>query len=206
MPSIASIRFDVNPQVAIALEQLGVLLTDYHYSQHAKERILAYTAVHGTPSGCPELDREDEHDAELVFTSELPAVPFDSSAWDREIDTVTLDVEMLLAGTHPFPLMDPCEGPDEVVWRDDAVEPDSEPRAPDEDWYHPHSPNHPANRPGALPRLSGGSPDYEPTPEDLQDLAAWSEALDRERDIEDARDWYRRNPLSQFNDHIRNDD
>jgi hypothetical protein len=106
----AQIVLDVNPQVAVALEQLGLLLDDYHYSAYAKARILAYTAREGTPTGCRYLDREDEHDAEMVFVDSLPAVPFDSAAWDRE-DTF-LDARMLAADTHPLPFGDGPDAPD----------------------------------------------------------------------------------------------
>jgi hypothetical protein len=37
-----------------------------------------------------------------VFVAELGPVDFSSGAWDRE--DVFLDAEMLLAGSHPFPL------------------------------------------------------------------------------------------------------
>jgi hypothetical protein len=187
MATIACIPFDVNPHVAIALEQLGVLLDDYSYSQHAKERILAYTAANGTPSMCPELDASDEHDAEMVFVAELPAIPLDDPAWDRE-DTF-LDAAMLADGTHPSPF--------------------GEPRAPDEDYYHPYSPNHPANRSVTLPPVSGGCDEepegFVPSPSDWDSYREWSERLDAERDLEDMRRWYKRHDLSEFNDHIRND-
>jgi hypothetical protein len=86
---------DVNPQFAGALAQLGILLDDYHYSAHAKGRILAWTALHGTPALCPELDLEDEADAELVFVASLPEVPFDSPAWGEP------DEATLIAGEAP---------------------------------------------------------------------------------------------------------
>jgi hypothetical protein len=187
MSSVARIPFAVNPHLAAAAAQLAILLDDYSYSAHARDRIVAYTIANGTPTGCPELDREDEHDAEMVFTSELPAVPFDSPAWDRDIDVVTLDVEMIEAGTHPFPLMDPSEvdGPD----------------APD---YGPSWSDHlhaliTTGKTLPLP-ISGGAPEpYEATPEDLEDYDRWSEEVARRRAIESQRAWYRRNPLSRFN-------
>jgi hypothetical protein len=199
MPSIPGIPFDVNPHVAQALVELSILMDDYHYSQHAREQILAYTAAHGTPSGCACLDREDEADASMVFEESLPIVPWDSPAWDRETDTITLDVPMLEAGVHPFPLLDPSDWPAEATLI--AHE------APD--GRHVVA-KMLAN--GVLPPISGGcdecydGPDaevddpYEPTAEDLADLADWSERLDRERDIAEQREFWRRTPIEAFNE------
>jgi hypothetical protein len=190
MSRMSGIPFDVNPQIRTALVQLSILMDDYHYSQHAKERILAYTALHGTPSLCPELDVEDEADAELIFVAELPAIPYDSPAWDDD-GSVILDMPMLWTGTHPYPLMDPSE--------------------PDEATLISHEASDGAVvaakmiESGVLPPLSGGSPEpYIPSKEDLQDLADWLEQLDRERDIAEMRRWYARHDLSEFNDSIRN--
>jgi hypothetical protein len=105
----AQIPLDVNPQVAVALEPLGILLDDYHYSAHARARILAYTAREGTPSGCPELDAEDEHDCEMVYVEAFGPVPYDDPAWDDE--TMCLDVGLLARGVHPWPI--PAVGDDD---------------------------------------------------------------------------------------------
>src|SRR5262245_12448065 len=115
----------VSPSVGHALEQLGVLLDDYHYSPHARGRILSYAAAHGTPTGCADLDREDEADATEVFVAELGPVDSDSPAWARE--DVFLDAELLAAGTHPWPL-----GP--MVGDDDRTGPS----AADERRRRPH--------------------------------------------------------------------
>jgi hypothetical protein len=149
--SISSVKFDVNPQLRPALEQLGVLLRDYHYSEHCAGRILAYTAIHGTPSLCPELDVEDEHDAELVFVASLSPIPYDSPAWDDD-GAVLLDVGMLLAGVHPFPIGEPDEA---TLISHEA----------------PDGPNVAAKmiRAGVLP-VSGGSPEpFVPTEADWAD-------------------------------------
>jgi hypothetical protein len=53
----------------------------------------------------------------------------------------------------------------------------------------------------SLPPLSGGSPEFTPSAEDLADYAAWSAELDARRDAED---FYRRHPLDEF-DAIRTD-
>jgi hypothetical protein len=52
---------------------------------------------------------------------------------------------------------------------------------------------------GVLP-VSGGAPEpYQPTPEDLADLADWLERLDRERDIAEQREFWRRHSIAAFN-------
>jgi hypothetical protein len=51
-----------------------------------------------------------------------------------------------------------------------------------------------------IPPISGGSPEpFEPDASDLPDYAAWSEQLDRLRDLEEQRQWYRRNRIEGFN-------
>jgi hypothetical protein len=185
--SVCTIPMDVNPHVAAAAEQLGILLDDYHYSPHCRDAIVAYTVAHGTPTGAPGLDREDEHDAEVVFVAELKPVPYDSPAWDDEF--VFLDAEWLAAGVHPLPFAEP-----------DA--PDGNP--------HLHFPGiaSVAERNGLAP-IAGGAPEFEPSPEDLSDYHAWAEDLDRRRDAMDmprlkdlddrrqdraaVREWYRNN-------------
>jgi hypothetical protein len=148
---------DVNPVIRRALGELSTLLEDYHYSQHARERIVAYTAREGTPTGCPELDPEDDHDAEMVFVAELPEIPFDSPAWDRE--DVFLDVRMLAAGVHPLPFGD---GPD----------------APDADPQFAFPGIAPLAERLALPSISGGAPGHVYTDQDHADHMAWLDSLD----------------------------
>jgi hypothetical protein len=70
-----------SPSVRKALVQLGVLLDDYHYSQHAKEQILAHVAREGTLAKCEYLDPDDEADCELVFVESLDSVPYSSPEW-----------------------------------------------------------------------------------------------------------------------------
>jgi hypothetical protein len=64
-----------------APRSLAAWLLDADYSQHARERIVAYTIREGTPTGCPELDPADEWVAEGVFVEALPAVPQTSAEW-----------------------------------------------------------------------------------------------------------------------------
>jgi hypothetical protein len=169
----AQIPLDVNPQVAAALEQLGVLLEDHHYSAYAKARILAYTAREGTPTGCRYLDREDEADAEQVFADSLPAVPPDSPAWDRDT-SVIFDVEMLAEGVHPWPIPTRPEDDDTRAVPPDAVllPPELEPEF-ELDRFEPSPEDWEALRRWALeveagclglsiPPVSGGAPEPEP--------------------------------------------
>ena len=53
-------------------------------------------------------------------------------------------------------------------------------------------------------QLADGS--YEPMAEDLAYYGAWSEALQRQRDIEDQRAWFAANSLETFNRDVRNPD
>jgi hypothetical protein len=46
-----------------------------------------------------------------------------------------------------------------------------------------------------LPPIAGGSPAYEPTPQDWEEYRRHFDAVDAET----VRDWYRRHPLSEFN-------
>ena len=78
------IRLDVNPQVAVAAAEVGVLLEDYHYSPRARADIVKYIIATGMVDGAPGLDAEDQPDAEMVFEQSLPRVPFDGPAWDVE--------------------------------------------------------------------------------------------------------------------------
>jgi hypothetical protein len=178
----ASIAKDVNPQIARAAAELGILLDDYHYSPHARDRIVRYTIAHGTPTGCPELDREDESDASAVFESELEPIEFSSDAWDRD-GGVYLDVPMLIDGTHPTPF-------------------GTEPAGPDSDRSIPTVGLVPPvleDLAAALPPIAGGSEEaepFEPGPDDLADYGRWSEALERRREM---LSWYERNPIAAFN-------
>jgi hypothetical protein len=46
---------------------------------------------------------------------------------------------------------------------------------------------------------------YQPTAADLQDFADWSERVRQEQDLAEQREFWRRNPLSRFNEE-RGDD
>jgi hypothetical protein len=180
---------DVNPQIARAAAEVAVLLMDYGYTPHARDQVVLYIRAHGTPTGCPELDREDESDASAVFESELEPVPYSSPAWDRD-GGVYLDVPSLIDGTHPLPFAEP--EPDEATLISHE--------APDG--------RHVARKmldAGTLPMpISGGAP----TDADRADFEAWLEQVDAgyppDDQVEAVRAWYRRNPLGEFNA-IRND-
>ena len=172
-----TVPMDVNPGVRRALVELSTLLEDDHYSEHAKGRILAYTAREVTPTGYPELDPEDEHDAEMVFVAELPEVPSDSPAWDRE--DMAMDAGLLAEGRHPWPV--PAVGDDD---RESEAEMDAAVAAHDE-WL---------SSVPSLPPVAGGGPEpFEPTAEDWADYRRWAEELDAREELRAAEE--RHNPM-----------
>jgi hypothetical protein len=149
-----SVPLHRNPALRPGLAALVSWLLESDYNAHCIGRIFDYTAVEGTPTGCPELDPTDEYGANSVFCDALDLVPYNAPAWDH--DDVFLDAELLAAGTHPFPMPEPPDAPDDG----------------------PH-----ARFPGvrALPRISGGSPAAEPfTPSqaDWDDYSRWSRELE----------------------------
>jgi hypothetical protein len=181
----------INPAVRPGLDALSLWLEQNHYSQHARERILAHTAAEGCPFGSPCIELEDEAGASGAFLRALPAVPYDDPAWDDE--SVILDVAMLAAGTHPFPMpdddgrdippdaavvppeLDPDDDDDisveELIPSPAKADPDAEP--PDS-WRGDGSVGW-----ASLPPISGGSPDApEFTPSDA-DWADYRSHFDR---------------------------
>jgi hypothetical protein len=103
----------VSDETRHALAAVAVLLGEYGYTPHAAAAICRHVAIHGCLAGAPGLDACDESDAEAVFVAELPEVPYDSPAWDRE--DVVMDRELLVMDKHPWPIVG---GPD-----DDRAEP-----------------------------------------------------------------------------------
>jgi hypothetical protein len=113
----SSTLFYTNPLFQSGLDALSWWLEENHYSQHAREAVLAHTAAEGTPTGCAYLETEDEGPATEAFVGALPAVPYDSTEWgedrpddaDRSIpaDTVLVPPELLelapLCGGGPEP-------------------------------------------------------------------------------------------------------
>ena len=81
------------------LDALSLWLEDNQYSQHAREAILAHAAAHGTPSGSPYLDAEDE--AGAAFVDGLEHVPGDSSGWDDP--SVFIDADSLREAAEATP-------------------------------------------------------------------------------------------------------
>jgi hypothetical protein len=164
----------------VALQALGEWLMDQNYAQHSREAIVGYTALEGTPTGSVYLDREDEAAATEIFIEAMADVPIGSDLWDDE--TFCFDAEMLAEGNHPWPI--PTVGDD-----DRSVPPDAalippeldaddapyEPSAEDVAWLGEAE----ARWPAIVAPISGGSPE-----ESLMD---------------EQRDWYRRNPLAEFN-------
>jgi hypothetical protein len=162
----------VKPSLRPGVAALAEWLRDHGYSAFATERVLNHVAVTGCLASAEYLDREDEEAATEVFIDALPEVAGDSPAWDRE--DVFLDAEMLADNVHPWPIP--------TVGDDDRTEPDDFAAAALEDL--------------ALPPVCGGSEEaeaFEPSPDDLADFAAWSDAVAMRR-------WYdERGGLAGFN-------
>jgi hypothetical protein len=76
------------------LDALSAFLAENQYSMHAIDRILAHAAAHGTPTGSPYLDGEDESGANDAFVDGLESVLLDSPGWDDP--SVFLDVDSIL--------------------------------------------------------------------------------------------------------------
>jgi len=167
---------------------------DQHYSQHCWERIRDHTAVHGTPTGCPELDPEDEATATEIYCQAMPAIDPGDSAWDLPVRPSVASLRALppdLDDEEFQTLWDAAcanhDADDEAAelarhWEpapDDRPDPAPfEPSAEDLDDYDRWSMQVQARRLGILP-VSGGSPE---------------EAL-----LDEMRAWYRRHPISEFN-------
>lgn len=98
MSYCAAIHGVVNPAIRPGLDALDWWLADNHYSQHARERIVAYAAAEGTPTGSPYLEAEDEAEASEAFVGALPAVPFDSAEWGPDEDLDGLDLPPMCGG------------------------------------------------------------------------------------------------------------
>jgi hypothetical protein len=110
MPSIIapSVFFHRNDTFRPALAALVEVLMRRNYTSHMIGRIFDHAAVHGTLAGAPGLDPADEAAVEEAFVDNLPELPADSEAWGRNQD-VLFDVEMLLEGNHPWPLVQDCD-------------------------------------------------------------------------------------------------
>jgi hypothetical protein len=71
------------------------------YSQHCRERILAYVLAEGTFAGCPELDQADETFVERIWCQYLPAVPQTDPAWcDGGAEYTLPDAELEAMSAH----------------------------------------------------------------------------------------------------------
>jgi hypothetical protein len=146
-----SIPFYANPPLRPGLDALSWWLEDRHYTPHARDRILAYAAARGTPTGSPDLEAGDEAEATEAFVGGLPDVPPDDPAWDDQ--TFVLDAEMLAEGNHPWPIPTRPEDDDDRSMPPDAV-----------------------LMPPELEREG-----FDPTPEDLEDLRRWEQEIEAGR-------------------------
>jgi hypothetical protein len=84
----------LNPAFQPGLDVLSLWLAERGYSTQAIDRILAHAAIHGTPTGSPYLDAEDESGAADAFADGLESVSFDSPDWDDP--GVFIDVDSIL--------------------------------------------------------------------------------------------------------------
>jgi hypothetical protein len=90
-----------NPAFQPGLDALSAFLAENQYSMHAIDRILAHAAAHGTPTGSPYLDAEDESGATDAFVDGLDPVSGDSSGWDDP--SVFLDADSLREAAEATP-------------------------------------------------------------------------------------------------------
>lgn len=134
------------------LEALAAWMLSQNYSQHCRETVVMHTSREGTPSGCPELDPEDEATATEVFVDALPAGHPSDPAWDRPA---------VAAGA----LATGCLVPPEL--EDDAERVDWILSA----WEAQHEET--LRSLAAAPGPSGEPAPYEPTAEDLADYERW---------------------------------
>lgn len=224
-PAAARGKLHWRPELAL----LRAHLMSIGYSHAGAARVAAYAEDEGTLSGCPDLDAEDEPEAERVFIESMEDVPGPSPAWgsmrgdespyraeddvwspvataraippelDDEHDTAILDLredqhEEAMRHLEVDRIPDVDEQPyipteedeaDYMAWLADL-----EARQSADDWALAEAPEDFAL---ALPPIAGGSPEadrYEPTAEDLDDMAAAArhdELLDALRRDDDAR-------------------
>jgi hypothetical protein len=171
----------LRPGLAALVEHL--MMRDY--SSHAIGRIFDFVACNGTLEGSL-VEDDDMAAAEACFVDALRPVPYDSAAWgDDGEDDPTGEfptAELLEALGHEEATCISHEAGDGAVIARKMIDA------------------------GTLPPIAGGAPTYEPDDLDWREYSAWSRHLEELRDIEREREFYRRHPLSEFNDHIRNGD
>jgi hypothetical protein len=97
---------DRNPQLGPGLDALVCWLVEANYSEHALGRIRRHVAVHGTLAGSI-VEPEDEAGAEEAFTAALPELAWESDAWSRDDQVVTIDLVAAARGEHPLPFAEP---------------------------------------------------------------------------------------------------
>lgn len=146
------------------LSMLRVHLMSIGYAHSTAERVAAYAEEEGTLAGCPDLDGEDEREAEEVFVSEMDPVPSPSPDWGS----------MRGDESPRFEEDDRWElGPDRPTLR--AIPPELE----DDDehdtaildlWEDRHEE---AMRGLEVDRIPDAGEPYEPTEQDLADYDLW---------------------------------
>jgi hypothetical protein len=80
---MSSLRFARSPVQSSGLDRLACWLAGEGYHQAAIARLLIYTYREGTPTGAPDLDREDEEMAEHAFVEGQEPMPGVSAEWDE---------------------------------------------------------------------------------------------------------------------------
>jgi hypothetical protein len=168
---VPSVPYYRNPTYRPGLAALVEHLMGKDYSSHAIARIFDHVATSGTLEGSL-VEAEDMAEAEATFVDNLPELPADSECWDRDTSLI-IDLDLLRRNEHPFPI--PAVGDDDRDF--DAA------MAALEDLN--------------VPPVCGGGP--EPTEADLQDYGRWSEDIERRRNADEVRAWYRRHPIAEFN-------
>jgi hypothetical protein len=189
----------LRPGLAALVEHL--MMRDY--SSHAIGRIFDFVACNGTLEGSL-VEDDDMAAAEAIFVDELPKLTYENSFWGWPIDPIAASLSVLDADDDEWICLEDDEdelariaheapdGPDVArKMQAKGVRPVS---GDSPDWGAPDGPYG-----QYIPPITGGAPAYEPTPADLAEYAAWSEHLERLRDIQEQRRWWAANPLTRFN-------
>jgi hypothetical protein len=80
---MSSLRSTRPPVQSTGLDRLACWLAGEGYPSEAISHILIYTHREGTPTGAPDLDREDEEHAEHAFVEGQEPVAGVSAEWDE---------------------------------------------------------------------------------------------------------------------------
>jgi hypothetical protein len=137
------------------LTRLAAFLCEREYSSLARGTVLSYAAATGTLEGCPMLEPEDRPDADALLEAAWPPVPSASHAWE---DADRRGYDGPPCG-WTVPDAEELHDRARVSARIDRLIADAAPVPPE------------------LDVIDGEADPFEPTAEDLADLAAWSDSL-----------------------------